>query len=378
MDVLFYTDAYAAAMTEFIRHVWDPDLTVEEFLRRRSADMAENPYGAEEGNPLAIVVDGSRIAGRLSAVPCRLWANGREYPMCWLSGLHVLPEYRGKGLAPLLPKLMIETYPLVTGFFVQEAPLRIYRKLGWTIAGRIPEYLKIIDARRFFRNFEAGNFDHLHGWKKDLARMLARTGRAGGAILPSFLLRCSRGIGRLRAGGKRPAPLTVVDEFDRRVDELWEKNKARIGCAQVRRAAYLNWRFSSRVGWIKVISEEDGVVRGYAILSIKQFAGDGRLRDMKVLSVIDVFWDCARPRVFGEMMDAIEEFARARAADMMLCSIHDAVARSTLKRRFYLRIPGTVYFGHHCARGDVALPPAMDGWFVTRGDADAAGSLAPS
>lgn len=378
MEVLLYSDAYLDSMVEFVRSVWDETITAEAFSNRRTADRKENPYAGEEGNPLAIAVEGKRIVGRLSAIPCRLWANGEEHPMCWLSGLHILPEFRGRKIAHLLPKLMMDNLPIVTGFFVQEAPLRIYTKLGWTVVGKIPEYLKIIDSRGFFRNFDVANFDHMLGRKRALARTLYRIGRTGNASLPSFLLRGYSMLLRARSGQNRPMDVSIVEDFDPRIDELWERNKPLIRHAQVRTSGYLNWHFRSGMGWIKVISEENGAINGYAILSAKKFSGDERLRDMKVLSIIDIFWNFDDPHVFTEMLRSIEGLARERGADLLLCSIHEPSAERMLKRSAFFRIPSTVYFAHHCSNAGLKLPAALDDWFITRGDADAAGSLAPT
>jgi len=378
MEVLFYNDAYLDSMVEFIRSVWDETITAEVFSSRRAADREENPYAGEGGNPLAIAVEGKRIVGRLSAIPCRLWANGEEHPMCWLSGLHVLPDFRGRKLAPLLPKLMIDNFSIVTGFFVQEAPLRIYNKLGWTIVGKIPEYMKILDARGFFKNFDVANFDHMLGRKKLLAKTLCTIGRTGDAFLPSLLLGGLSILRKTRSGRDRPMNVAIVEDFDRRVDELWERNKPFIKHAQVRASRYLNWHFKSRTGWIKVISEENDAINGYAILSVKKFSGDERLHDMSVLSIIDIFWDLAEPRVFTGMLRSIERLARERGVDVLLCSIHEPGAEKMLKRSAFLGIPSTVYFAYHCSKEGLKLPAALDDWFITRGDADAAGSLAPA
>lgn len=377
MEVLFYNDAYLDSMVEFIRNVWDERITGEIFSKRRAADQKENPYAGEEGIPIAIVVDGNRIVGRLSAIPCRLWSNDEEHPMCWLSGLHILPEFRGRRLAPLLPKLMTDNFSIVTGFFVQEAPLRIYNKLGWTIVGKIPEYIKILDVRSFFEKFDIGHFDRMLGRKKELARILCATGRIGGAFLPSFLFGCYSTFQKMRSAGERPVNVEIVENFDRRVDELWGRNKTFIKHAQVRTAAYLNWHFKSQVGWIKVISRKDDEINGYAILSIRKFSEDDSLRDMKVLSIIDIFWNLAQPHVFTGMVRSIENLARERGADVMLCSIHEASSGKMLKRSAFFKIPSTVYFGYHSSRAGLKLPAIFDDWFVTRGDADAAGNLAP-
>lgn len=378
MEVLFYNDAYLDSMVEFIKSVWDETITAEAFSNRRTADREENPYAGEGGNPLAIAVEGKRIVGRLSAIPGRLWTNGEEHQMCWLSGLHILPEFRGRKLAPLLPKLMIDNFPIVTGFFVREAPLRIYNNLGWTIVGKIPEYMKILDARGFFRNFDVANFDHMLGRKKALAKTLCTIGRTGDAFLPSLLLGGLSILRKTRPGRDRQMNVAIVENFDRRVDGLWKRNKPFIKHAQVRASGYLNWHFKSRTGWIKVIGEENGAINGYAILSVKKFSEDERLRDMKVLSIIDIFWNFDQPHVFAGMLRSIERLARERGADMLLCSIHEPSAEKMLKRSAFIRIPGTVHFAYHCSKEGLKLPAALDDWFITRGDADAAGSLAPA
>lgn len=377
MEARFLADEQTHAMVEFIRRVWDKDITVERFLRGRAADLAENPYASDGGIPIAVVLDGEKIVGRLSAIPCRLWADGDEHRMYWLSGLHILAEARGKKLAPLLPKLMMDTYPIITGFFVQKAPLQIYRKLGWTIPGKIPEYMKILDARSFFDNFDPRRFAHTLGWRTKLASAICAAARMGGAFFPALLLKCHAMAWNARSQGRHPARVCAVDAFDRRIDRLWERNRTFIQCAQVRSSAYLNWRFKKEAHWIKVVSEAGDEIDAYAVVSVKRFSDDERLRGMTVLSVIDIFWDFVHPQAFLAMLRALESIARERGAAVMLCSIRNADAREMLRRSAFFRIPSTVYFGFHCAKEGLRVSPNFEDWFVTRGDADASGSLAP-
>lgn len=378
MEVLFYNDSHLPALIEFIRTVWDKNASADAFLRKRREDYSENPYGAEGDFPIVILIEDNKIVGHIAATPCKLWARQAEVLMYWLSGLYLLPECRGGGSGYLLPKKLIDNLSVVTGFFVLEAPLKIYRKLGWVIVGKIPEYIKIINPRGFFTKIDITALDRLpKGLMKSILEILLDRRFLGPTVFSSMvnlynslwkLFTLNRHLGM---------SVKIVEDFDERVDMLWERTKYLLKYSQVRRSAYLNWRFKSNKGWTKVICEDGGRVLGYAIISVKVFTEKERLPGIKVVSIIDLLWDFEKPRVLEKLLHFVEKLAREKEGDILLCSVNSRNARNILLRNAFLRIPGTVHFAFHCLDNKLSLSHKMDEWFITRGDADAAGSLGP-
>lgn len=122
--------------------------------------------------------------------------------------------------------------------------------------------------------------------------------------------------------------------------------------------------------------EGDEVV-GYALLSQRKFQEGGRLSGVMVTSIIDILWDFRRQDVLRSMLRWIERFARDKKSDVLIASVNNKKAQRNLILKGYIKIPSTVYFAYHSANPEISLSVCMDDWFVTRGDADAAGSLGP-
>lgn len=387
MDVYYFNDPDLSAMSnlmaeglaDFIKMVWDPSATRESIIRDRQREYQENPFSSEGGMPLALLADGDKVVGHVKSTPCKVWASGRESLAFWNSGLHLLDECRGKGLGRALPQKIIDTLPLVTGFFVVEQQLRTHKKMGWSVVGKIPEYINILNPKHFFRMIDLSSIAQMPEALKKLTRNSYSPLRVIAPYLFSAVMGCFKIYNCITTGWseKSVGTLEIVDSFDQRVDALWEKSKQFISCAQVRNSGYMNWQFNSRNGWIKAIYIGEGDVQGYAILSIKSFEKGHRLSGLKVFSIIDILWDLSRTSILTSMLSLIEDYARKQGADVLLCSIANQDAHKRLYRNGFLKIPGTVYFAFHAKDDSLDLSPSIDDWFFTRGDADAAGSLGP-
>jgi len=366
------------SLMDFIRLVWDKSITKDKYLEERSRLFHDNPYAGEGGLPLALLAEDERVVGHVTSTPCKVWAQGRESLMYWNAGLYLLDECRGKGLGNVLPQKMIDTLPLVSGFFVVEQQLRTHTKMGWTIVGKVPEYMKVLNARNLFRNIDLSTIDQMPDY---LRRFTAKKGtlfRRAGSVCFAAAISLYTALRKL----SHPVPIAhgkmvVVDEFDQRIDALWNRVKYSIPCAQVRSAAYMNWQFKKEKGWIKLVFEVKGEAMGYALCAARKFDESGRMAGLRITSIIDILWDFQRPDIFCAMVEWIEHMARRDTSDALICSISNAQAQTLLRKNSFFRIPGTVFFAFHAADTSLHLSPHMEEWFITRGDADAAGSLGP-
>lgn len=374
VNIINFNEKYIKQQVEFINIVWDKNATVHSYVEKREKDLKENPYGAEGGFPIFMLIENERVVGNVVATPCRLWANGREHGMYWISGLHVLPEYRGRGAAKLLPMKVMDELPIVTGFFVLDAPYKIYKKLGWNILGKIPEYIKIINSREFIHNVRLNNIDFI---PHSIARVFKKTDSLFSSILTSMVSLYNKTFDLISGSTFEYQVCKNVDHFDKRVDDLWERNKHKVKFAQVRNSDYMNWMFKQEKGWIKIVYEEEDGIHGYAILSCKHFKEDTRLGNLKVLSIIDILWDFEKFHILESILNYAERIGHSQNVDVIICSINHHIARRMLLRKGYIKIPSTVYFEYHAKDDALNLSKNMCDWYITRGDADAAGSLAP-
>ncbi len=375
INIVKLNDNYLEKLVDFINIVWDKNATVHSFTEKRNSDLHENPYGAEGGFPIFLLLGNDQVVGNIDATPCKLWANEKEYHMYWISGLHILPECRGKGVAKLLPEKVMEELPIVTGYFVLEAPYKIYKKLGWNILGKIPEYIKIVNPREFVYNLRCKELDSI---PKYITAVFSNKGSLFTAIIRSGIFLYKELFDLVSSSNAYSGKCRNVNEYDSRVDDLWERNKSKIKLAQVRKAKYLNWKFKAEEGWIKIVCEEKDAIDGYVILSCKQFKEDKRLGSMKVISIIDILWDFDKPYVFESIINHVEKIGHSQNIHVITYSINHSDARRMLLRKGYIKIPSTVYFQYYSKNKDVNLSNDMNDWYITRGDADAAGSLAPN
>jgi len=387
MDVHYFNDpelngiseSMLESLADFIRQVWDPTTTRESIIIDRRKEYLENPYAAGGGMPLALLTEGDRVVGHVKSIPCKVWAGGTERLAYWNAGLHLLDECRGKGLGSILPQKTIDTLPLVTGFFVVEQQLRTHTKMGWTIVGKIPEYIKVLNAGQFFRQIDLSGIAQMPEALKRITRHRSSPLRTGASWVYQLVMGGHRVYMAVTSGRPKPiGSLATVPSFDHRVDALWDRSKPFIHSAQVRSSGYMNWQFPAEDGWIKATYMEEGSLQGCAVLSMKTFEQGHSLSGLKVFSIIDVFWDFTCPHVLKGMLTRIEDLARSKGADVVLCSIANSYASRCLHDRGFLNIPGTVYFAFHARDDSPGIASGIDEWFFTRGDADAAGSLGPS
>jgi len=366
------------SLIAFISNVWDKDLTIESYFIKRRNDFFGNPYCSIGGLPLALLVNDDKVIGHLTSIPCKLWALDHDNLMYWNAGLHLLDECRGRGLGSMLPQKMIDTLSVVIGFFVVPQQLKTHKKMGWTIVGKMPEYVKIINPEKFIRNIDISNIEQMPFKIRSAVRIINKLFSAIVAPVFSFLypIYCTA----LKPINHHEIPrgtIRIVDEFDSRIDQLWDRVKHKIRCAQVRNAAYMNWKFNKEKGWIKIIYERGDQVLGYALCAKRDNSKESKLPGIRMYNIIDILWDMECYDALGHMLDLIEKEACNENADVIVCSINHRYAQACLLKHAFIRIPGTVHFAFHSNNSELGLSPRLEDWFITRGDADAAGSLGP-
>jgi len=361
----------------FIRAVWDENMTESSFLERRKKDMSDNPYAKTGGLPIAVALENNKIIGHHAGTPVKVWLRGKEVINYWLSGLYVLPEGRGKGVAKVLQGTT-NRLPMATSFWVVEATLRVKKRLGWTVVGKIPEYIKILDPQMILNSTDYNQLPKLR-FRLDKVLKFFLSGRTGlaSALFKVLAKTYNFIVQGFSSNHSFNSQIKIVHNFDSGVDQLWDKNKKNIKYSQIRDSSYMNWKFNHSQGWIKIIAEKENTTVGYAILSLKDIKRGKHIRGLRSLSIIDIFWDFERTEVLWDLLTYIEKMGQENRASFLLCSINNKTAQHTLLKNGYCRMPGMVYFGFHSNEYNRELSASLKDWFVTRGDGDAAGSLGP-
>ena len=375
IKILRYDDKYLSEFIEFIRQVWVKDISKEKLLQRREDDLKRNPYGRECGFPIVIAMHNNRMVGHIALKPCGFLLDGKEISGYWQAGIHVFPEVRSQGVATSMSKLLIENKPIVTGFFVVEQTLKLKKKLGWDLPGKIPEYIKFLRPKDFIIKINLNNINIIPDQLKKLFEILHNIAKKPTAYVFLLVINVINKIKIVLHQTPDTSNIQIVDKFDTKVDELWELNKKFLINAQVRKSQYLNWAFDDEKGWIKAVYKKEDEVQGYVILSLKHFEPGTRLSNIVSVSIIDIFWDFSQIDIFRALIAFSEKFAFENGADILFCTINNRNIKKYLKRHAFFEIPRSVYFSIYSANKQTEYSTNLSDWFITRGDADAAGAL---
>lgn len=196
-----------------------------------------NPFRPDDRLSVWVVWDGARIVASVAAWPVPVWLDGRRRLGWWVSDLHVLPPYRGRGLARALFDAMAPCYELQMLIWMAPATRHLALSLGWREAAQVAHFLKHLRVR----------------WPAVVRRLaprrahavLARLGAAGELVAAAGSALAFGLPDRRRLALTPPAGvhLESVARFDARFDELWERAAPALPAAVVRDVRYLNWKF---------------------------------------------------------------------------------------------------------------------------------------
>jgi GNAT superfamily N-acetyltransferase len=376
MRVVVYEDTHTEMFVEFIRRVWNPDFTLAEYLLEQSRPRPKNPFAGDLDETRILAVDGGQILGHVRAVPSRMWVEDREVEMHWANGFHVLPEARGKGVGTAVLAALSERHRLLTTVPVIDASRRAFASNGWRFDFKIPDFVRILNPKRFVENLRQGGFGSTD---RRMSRLMSAVlgSAAGGMAARGALAVHPRLLDPFGRCGERSSSVSEVDEFDSRVDDLWSRCRSTLKVAQVRSAAHLNYSFPAARGWQKFVLESAGAVSAAGVCYLKSFEGDSRLHNLRLMSVRDLLWDFEQRRVLGEFIDHVLATAYQSDADALVVSATDERVRRALLPRGFLPIPSTVWYGHHSTDPTIQLPSRMRDWYVTRADSEGHDALGP-
>jgi hypothetical protein len=157
---------------------------------------------------------------------------------------------------------------------------------------------------------------------------------------------------------------------DASLDSLWYSCRDVLGCAGVRDAAYLKWRYdTSSTGAYRTIEvTEATVLRGIAVVRVPRVEGDPRLRGIRVATLSDLVYDPTRTRVGLALLAEAERVARSLDADVLLVSASHRAHGAVLRRRGFVRFGGNLHLLVRDATGALPGAATLADWWVLRGD----------
>lgn len=360
----------------FCRQVFDPGKSLNRPNERRADDSSpQNPY-ASGPSPTAIAIHEGTIVGHVTSTPFRLWLAGSEQSAYWLGGIHVLPEYRGKGIARELAACITNSLPIVTGVARVEPSIKAFKATDWVWPGLIADYIHIVNPTTFL--------SHMNGSKIErfVPTRLRSSADLGLKLLrgPMKLgLRAWRGLALTRSSVEkgRTVPCAQVTAFDPEIDALWERERSNFSLTNVRRAEYINWQFPTIRGWEKVVYSESADIKAWAIYTTKTYHDGGQLDGLKALNVIDALWDSRDAAVLSDLIKYFLYRGYEENVDIIMVSgTHPQLAKALSKSAFF-KLPSTIFAGFHSRDIKYDFAGLYRDSYITRGYADAAGGLGP-
>jgi hypothetical protein len=356
--VRLYEPELAEACERFVQRVWP-----------RAEDRG--PAGDNGGPPRVLFLKDQEVIGHVATVPVRLAVADRLRDASWAVGLVVLPEHRNGPVAPLVVKKLNEAVDIGLTLHVEEAALRVFKGVGWSHLGVIPQYVRVLNARAFVRTFARRGDQYLAGRAGRLWGALARlSGPIAALVAAAFAGHAATGALRRR----RAPGVTIAREqgFDASYTELAERVKGKLGVWVFRDERHLAGRYGRRMAAYRLLAaRRQGRLEGYAIVKIRQFANDPRMGDIRMATLVDCVFDPDEPAVLDTLLAAVVALGRDERADVVFCAASLRALGDRLRRHGFVAMAGTLNAAFHDRTGALADNPPLEAWHLMRGDSDA-------
>jgi hypothetical protein len=251
-----YGPELAGEVVALHHRVW-PGSDIADPLHHRW-QYQDNPAGLALA-ALARDRETGQVVSQFGVVPLRMWIFGAERRAGLALNVATDVSHRGRGLFTGLARVSdglmkaagVEhawAFPNVNSF-----PGFISR-LGYTHMGDVPLLARPVNVRRLVqRRVRVPGVDRVAG-------LLARP------FLPPLArtVELARGVG-----------VEIIDEFDGRFDELWERVRGRSPVMVMRDARYLEWRFKKQPlrRYHGLLATVDGAPAGYVVLRTTEIDG---------------------------------------------------------------------------------------------------------
>ena len=344
--VLPYDPGDKPALREFQRQYFGPD--------SRQCDDAfadwlfeRNPH-RHRGQPVVWVCkrDGV-VIGQQAAVPVLLRVGGNEYRASWGIDLMVEREWRLKGVAPALSAAYEGSADILLGLGMSASAVRAYSRAGWSDMGRLPFFVRPLDARACSQALGKGA--RLASVAPDL--LVAGSAR--------FMAGIARGISR--------CALEPISAFDDRADAAWAASGIDYHVLVKRDFTSLRWRFDEfpePARYRRYYLMCGSRVIGYAVMR------SDRWRGHMVARLVDYL---APRRYLGALFALIVDLGRTTGAVAVFIEQLHADATGSLKSLGCFRVGAATQFMLKAQSGATRVSGVLNqssAWLVTRGDSD--------
>lgn len=337
----------AGAYLEFLKAAY-PDDPLQWDQERWRWQYLENPNHPGRYPPIWIFTDGERVLAQLGTIPVRLGIDGKSHAAAWTADLVVLPEFRNRGVGPLLLKAVKTRFDFLMGLGLNEMSHALFARDRWRDLGMVPHYVKVLDARAVAGSLVKGKLG---------AVMLGTP--ANGVLWALSLMerRANSGISVTRCE-------RFGEDFDALARRLSEKFRRIVW----REAEYLNWKYirQPRMGYAVYRADRAGALHGYVVLRRNR-------TDRLVYGVIaDLLADPDNRPVMSALMSTAIGWFRAAGVSFIRSYATDVRYQRVLRRYGFFKRRSYVRFMVAAKTGEAERigTDSLSDWFIMKGDAD--------
>ena len=361
-EVCLYQAEHAASLEKFVRRVWPQE----------TPNTAAGVSASRMNSPVVLFLKDEEVIGHIASLPVKLCCRSETHSAFWAVGFMVLPEHRNGPIGPLLIKKLNETLELALTLHVEEAPLRIFKGLGWRHLGVIPQYVYLLDPYAFFRNIRIGQLSFLRNsrvaaWlmERPIAQWLV-------SIFYSIALSLFSVVAILCKPRRADGHIREEVAFDGAYDALWQKVGGRFPAAIVRDQAYLQSRYGRKMKGYRLLTHRcHNELLGYCIVKIKQFSDDARMGNMRVGTIVDCLFDPMDARTLQSLLAGAAQLCRKEKVAAIFCTASFGPLQRLLSLNGFIRIPGNLNFACHDKADFLPSDLPLESWHLMRGDSDA-------
>ena len=294
----------------------------------------------------------SVIVGQQCGIPVQLKAGSSSVRGSWAIDLVVDPEWRMRGVAPVLSDEQAASADVALALNVSPAAYLAYRRGGWTDLGTVPLYVRPL------RLTEA----------LDAAEMTRESVRALGRVADAPLRLLDRGLAAaVRAAGFE---LRRVERFDERADVLWSELAAEYRVLVRRDLRWLRWRFDDAPGaaaYVRFYLQRRGRPLGHVVVRTERRHG-------RVFVVVADYF--VRPALTDVLFALALQEARDSGAVALACRTLNVRGERWLRALGFARLNASAEVPVRflaLVQGEIAarsLLTSRQSWFVTAADSD--------
>jgi GNAT superfamily N-acetyltransferase len=210
-------------------------------------------------NATTIACLDGKVVGALGSIPKAFTVGGSRVIGAHELDMMVKKEYRNLGTFFSLFKFRLETARekgIALSFGLNDRVLRTFaeRFLGYRDVDTIPQFLRVLDARRHAEEKYGGG----------------KRGKLAFLSLSFLILLADLRVRMRTLVSGSPYSLRKRESFDGAFDHLWEKVRGVLDIAVERTSAYLNWRYVEnpvRQYEIYTAEKRDGALAGFIVFA---------------------------------------------------------------------------------------------------------------